>query len=58
MGKSGQKIQTSSYKISHGDIMYRIVPVVNNTYCMFESCYCMLKVLIRRKTETMCGDQC
>ena len=31
MGEGGQKVQTSSYKISHEDIMYSIVNIVNNT---------------------------
>ena len=31
MGEGGQKIQSSSYKISHGEIMYNVVTIVNNT---------------------------
>ena len=31
MGEGNQKAQTSSYKISHEDIMYSIVNIVNNT---------------------------
>ena len=27
----GQRVQTSSYKLSHGDTIYRMVTVVNNT---------------------------
>ena len=30
-GVEGQKVQTSSYKLSHGDMMYKMVTVVNNT---------------------------
>ena len=31
MGEGGQEVQTSIYKISHGDIMYRMLTIVNNT---------------------------
>ena len=31
MGEGGQKVQTSSYKISHEDIVYRMVTIVINT---------------------------
>ena len=31
VGVEGQKVQTSSYKLSHGDMMYKMVTVVNNT---------------------------
>ena len=31
MGEGGQKVQTSSYKISHGDVRYSMVAAVNNT---------------------------
>ena len=31
MGEEGQKVQTSSYKISLGDVMYSMVAIVNNT---------------------------
>ena len=31
MGEEGQKVQTSSYKISLGDVMYSMVTIVNNT---------------------------
>ena len=31
MGKGDQKVQTSSYKISHEDAMYSMVTIVNNT---------------------------
>lgn len=35
MGKGGQKIQTFGYKICHGDIMYSIVIIINNTvFCI------------------------
>ena len=30
-GEGGQKVQTSSYKISPGDVMYSMVTIVNNT---------------------------
>ena len=29
MGKEGQNVQTPSYKISHGDLMYSIMTIVN-----------------------------
>ena len=29
-GEGGQKVQTCSYKISQGDVMYSMVTVVNN----------------------------
>ena len=31
VGGGGQKVQLSSYKISHGDVMCNMVTVVNNT---------------------------
>ena len=31
MNESGQKLQASSYKLSPGDVMYSMVPMVNNT---------------------------
>ena len=31
MGEGGQKVQTSSYKISPGDVMYSMVTIVSNT---------------------------
>ena len=31
MDGGGQKVQASSYKISHGDVMYIMVTIVNNT---------------------------
>ena len=31
MGERGQKVQTSSYKISRGDVMYSMVTIVTNT---------------------------
>ena len=31
MGEEGQKIKTSSYKINHGDTMYSMATIVNNT---------------------------
>ena len=31
MGECGQKVQISSYKISHGNVMYSMVTMVNNT---------------------------
>ena len=31
MGEGDQKVQPSSYKISHGDIIYSVVTIVNNT---------------------------
>ena len=31
IGEGGQKVQTSSYKISDGDVMYRVVARVNDT---------------------------
>ena len=30
MDKGDEEVQTFSYKISHGDLMYRMVTVVNN----------------------------
>lgn len=30
-GKGGQKEQTSSYKLSHRDVMYSMVTIINNT---------------------------
>ena len=30
-GEGSQKAQTSSYKISHGNAMYSMVTIVNNT---------------------------
>ena len=31
MGEGGKKVQTSSYKISHGGVMCSMVTIVNNT---------------------------
>ena len=31
MGEGSQKVQTYSYKISHGNVMYRMGHAVNNT---------------------------
>lgn len=31
MGEGGQKAYISSYKINHGDVMYSMVTLVNNT---------------------------
>ena len=31
MGEGRQKVQTFSYKISHGDVIYSMVTIVNNT---------------------------
>ena len=31
MSKDDQAIQTSSYTVSHGDVMYSMVPIINNT---------------------------
>ena len=31
MDEGGQKVQTSSYKLSHWAVMYSMVTVVNNT---------------------------
>lgn len=31
MGEEGQKVEISSYNLSHGDVMYTIVTIVNNT---------------------------
>ena len=50
-------VQTSSYKISHGDVMYNMVTLVNNTVL----CICKRKDLKRshhRKKYfvTMYGD--
>lgn len=31
LGEGDQKVETSSYKISHGNIMYNVVTTINNT---------------------------
>lgn len=31
MGEGGQKVQTSSYKVNSGDVMYNMVIIVNST---------------------------
>ena len=31
LGEGSQKVQISSYKISHGDVMYSMATIVNNT---------------------------
>lgn len=40
MGEGGQKVQSSSYQISHGDVMCSKVTRVNNTVWLItcESC--------------------
>lgn len=38
MGEGGQKVHTSSYKMSPGHIMYTVVTIVNNTVL----CICKL----------------
>ena len=37
MGESGQKVKSSSYEMSSGNVMYSLVTIVNNTLCVFES---------------------
>lgn len=37
MGEGSKKVQTSSYKVSHGNVMYSSVTIVN-TACIFQSC--------------------
>ena len=39
MGEGGQKVHTSSYKISPGDVIYSMVTIVMILYYIFESCY-------------------
>ena len=31
MGEGDQEVQTSSYQISDGNVMYRVVTLINNT---------------------------
>lgn len=52
MHESGQKLQTSSYKMErHGNVMYNVVTTVNNTMLHFFKLLGeqILKVLITRK---------
>ena len=35
MGKGSRKVQTSSYKVSHGDVIYSMVIEVNNNIAEF-----------------------
>ena len=37
MGEGGQKLQSSSYKISHGDVMHHMANIINNTTLQFQS---------------------
>ena len=38
MGERGQKVQTSSYKVSSGHVIYSMVTIVNNTVLYIGSC--------------------
>ena len=58
MSEGGQKVQISSYKISHGDVTYSMVTIVNNTVWHIWKWLKVkiLKVLItRKKIVTMYG---
>ena len=50
MGERDQKIQTSSYKICHEHVTYKMVTMVNNiVLCIWKSLEYILKVLMMRK---------
>lgn len=39
MCEGNKKVQTSGYKVSHGDVLYCMVAMVNNIVpCIFEDC--------------------
>lgn len=59
MSKGGQRVQTSSYKISPGDMVYSMVTTVKNiALCIWKlQREWILNVLITRKEiVTMWGD--
>ena len=47
MAKGGPKTQTCSFKVvSHGDVIYSMVNIVNNTLLYFENSYHKKKFII------------
>lgn len=57
MGEAGQKVQISRYKVSHGDIMYSMMPTFNNTVLYISKLLreYIIKVLIKRKKFVTVG---
>lgn len=55
-GRWCKKVQPSGYKISHKDVRYSVVTLINNSNNIFESRWesSLLKVLISRKTVYNC----